>query len=157
MRIFYFDSTKTNEPCDTAQPSIILYCSTAPNETIKTFTKFGTTGIIRHYEDSFLSGETQNHPGKPYRKFAWKTKIHIFRIKQRRNNGKLWLNLVLASPSDSSSQPTKKRKAQIPYSTFRFYCSAVVSNLHGNSRVFVTSLAQQQRFVLRGGELREWL
>lgn len=110
MRIFYFDSTKTNEPCDTAQPSIILYCSTAPNETIKTFTTFGTTGIIRHYEDSFLSGETQNHPGKPYRKFVWKTKIHIFRIKQRRNNGKLWLNLVLASPSDSSSQPTKKKE-----------------------------------------------
>lgn len=130
MRIFYFDSTKTNEPCDTAQPSITLYCSTAPNETIKTF-----TGIIRHYEDSFLADETENHQEKPYRKFVWKTKIHIFRIKQRRNNGKLWLNLVLASPNDSSSQPTKKRKSQIPYSTFRFYCSAVVSNLHGNSSV----------------------
>lgn len=105
MRIFYFDSTKTNEPCETAQPSIILYCSTAPNETIKTF-----TGIIRHYEDSFLADETENHQEKPYRKFVWKTKIHIFRIKQRRNNGKLWLNLVLASPSDSSSQPTKKEE-----------------------------------------------
>lgn len=63
-----------------------------------------------------------------------------------------WLPQVTHPPS-----PQKKRKAQIPYSTFRFYCSAVVSNLHGNSRVFVTSLEQQQRFVLRGGELREWL